>query len=352
MRHHERTAFLKFFIIYFLSVAILILVAGFFYFSQTRDYFLKVEEFSLIEYARHIKMGEGTKEFSEDYAQSFVTSDKHIDITNFTSSESEFIKFIPMQRNAFYMKVVKSTKDFDEKLWSLKEKVIVIQLLLLLFFAYLSYRLAKSALKPLQDSIATLDKFSKDLIHDLNTPVTSIKLNMKLLEKVPELKNNNAVGRLNKSVHAISELHDSLTTLLQEETFQMQTLNLCEIVEDVALTQKQIYPRTEFKIECSNFKVKLNHNGIKQILQNIISNACKYNRVDGYVKIYKKNGSLYIEDGGDGIKDPSKIFDRSYSDENGSGIGLDIVKRLAMAMNIQIKIEKKEVGTIFILTIS
>jgi two-component system OmpR family sensor kinase len=209
--------------------------------------------------------------------------------------------------------------------------------------------LARNALKPLQESIATLDKFTKDLIHDLNTPVTAIKLNIKLLQKVPELKDNSAINRLNKSVHTISELHENLTILLEEETFQMQVFNLCEIVRDVVQVQKQLYPDIVFKIECANFKAKVNKNAIKQILQNIISNACKYNSKNGYVSIYKQDNTLCVADNGYGIKEPSKVFERSYSEENSSGIGLDIVKRLSDAMDINIELTTSQKGSCFIL---
>lgn len=287
--------------------------------------------------------------FSSGYHYVFIDSDKHIDIRNFTINENEFTKFLPTRNDSYYLKVLKSKKDFLENLWKLKQKVLAIQILLLLIFAYISYKLAKNALKPLQESISTLDKFAKDLIHDLNTPVTSIKLNLKLLEKIPTIKENNAFLRLNKSVNTISELHGNLTILLQEGTFQMQVINVFDLLEDVAQIQKIIYPNIDFKIESSNFKVKINPYAMKQILQNIISNACKYNSKNGYVKIYAKGDALYIQDSGKGIKEPDKIFERSYSAEHSSGIGLDIVKRLSYAMNIEIEVSSSETGSCFIL---
>ena len=145
--------------------------------------------------------------------------------------------------------------------------------------------------------------------------------------------------------------HENLTILLQEETFQIQLLNVCEIVREVVEVQKSIYPNITFILDCSSFKAKVNPQAMKQMLQNIISNACKYNSQDGYVKIYDKNNSLHIEDGGKGIKDLDRIFERSYSTEHSSGIGLDIVKRLAKAMDIEIEIKtNKNRRTIFILT--
>jgi len=354
LEQHKKLAFLKFFITYFVSVALLILVAGFFYFSQMKNHLLKTEEFLLIEYARHIKQGKSLDEYKKDYHHIFMDkNDKYIDMKNFTITKNEFFKFIPMKFSGVYLQVVKSKKSFDKKLWNLKEKIISLQILLLLLFAYISYKLAMNALKPLTESIATLDKFAKDLIHDLNTPVTSIKLNMKLLEKIPNLQNNKAIIRLNKSVNNISELHENLTILLQEETFQMQVINVCDIVKEVIEVQKSIYSDIQFLTECSHLNAKLNSNAIKQILQNIISNACKYNFKNGYIKIYSTSNALYIEDSGKGIKEPQKIFERSYSDEKSSGIGLDIVKRLADAMHIKVEVQSnKNQGTTFILTMS
>mgnify|MGYP005994053209 CR=1 FL=1 len=60
MHRHERDAFLKFFITYFFSVALLILIAGFFYFQQMKEGYLKAEDFSLITYARYIKIGDSS----------------------------------------------------------------------------------------------------------------------------------------------------------------------------------------------------------------------------------------------------------------------------------------------------
>jgi len=59
---------------------------------------------------------------------------------------------------------------------------------------------------------------------------------------------------------------------------------------------------------------------------------------------------VYIQNSGPQIKNPQKIFDRSYgSDKRSSGIGLDIVNRLAYAMNITITVHSDERSNTFIL---
>ena len=353
MVHHEKKAFFKFFLIYFLSVAILIIVAGFFYLTQIKNQFLKAEEFSMIEYARDIKMKNNLGKYGKEYRHIFINKNsEQINIKNFAIIENEFTKYIPINRFKGYLQVFKLKNSFDKKIFKLELMIASIQLLLLILFGWLSNILAKNALKPLRQSISTLDKFAKDLIHDLNTPVTSIKLNMKLLKKNQILKDNKALARLSKSVNTISELHENLTTLLQEETFQMQKTNICKIVQELVQIQEQIYPDLNFQISCSSLEAKINPKAMKQILQNIISNACKYNSKKGFIKIYTKKNKLYIEDSGNGIEEPEKIFERSYSEKHSSGIGLDIVKRLAKSMNIQIKVESSQKGAIFILTMS
>ncbi len=313
---------------------------------------MKYEHFSLIEYARHIKMGENLKHFSKDFHFEIVQKDKPIPISNFAMQQQEFIKYIPTKISLQYLKVYKSITSYEEKLSKLKQKIIFIQLLLLVVFGLISYFLARNALKPLQESIDTLDRFAKDLIHDLNTPLTAMKLNLKLLEKDLHVKELKSFIRMKKSVETILELQKSLTVLRQNKAFQIAKINLCPIVYDVVELHKSNFPNLSFLVRCTGFEVKTNPNAIKQVLQNLISNAAKYNKPNGYIKIYTQRNRLFIQDSGIGIEEASKIFDREYSTHNSSGLGLDIVKRLCDAMEIQIEVESSQEGSLFILEFS
>ena len=348
MKTYEKKAFLEFFAIYFFSVAILIVLAGFFYYTQMKNQSLKQEQFSIIKYAREIKMGNNVSNYKGYRYDKAIKISKYIDIKNFKIKNDEFIKQIPFSKD-MYFKVYKSTKEFEQKLKKLQLQIIIFQLFLLLLFGYISYKLALHALKPLKESIITLDKFAKDLIHDLNTPVTSINLNMEILTQNEKCKDVKALKRITQSINTISELHKSLTILLQEETFQFETLDAFNLVEEVVLVHKEIYPNINFIVEKRMLKVYVNKEAFKQILSNIISNASKYNKKDGFVKIYTKENQLYIEDSGYGIKEAKKIFDRNFSMQNSSGIGLDIVKRLSLAMDIEIEVSSNSDGSVFVL---
>lgn len=336
MLNHEKKAFWKFFSIYFGSVASLILVAGFFYYMEKEKALIKKEHFSMIEYTRQLKMKQNpvgdhiTHQIKEIEIKNF-------NMSNFTIKENKFLKYMPYSWEGGYILITKDKIHYLEKLLNVKLYIIFVQVALLLLFATLSYFLAMRALKPMQRAITKLDNFSKDLIHDLNTPITAMFLNIKLLESKEDFRDNKPLLRIKHSLEDIGQLHDNLTVLLQEDTMLVQKENLFDIVNEVVNTHKKLFPHLKFIVEQSEVYAVVNRGAFKQIIVNIISNACKYNVENGYVKVYMKDGLLCIEDNGIGIENPEHIFERSYKEHtSGNGIGLDIVLRLCEVMAIKI----------------
>jgi len=349
---YEKKAFWKFFSTYFGSVAILILAAGYFYFEEQKKTMIEKEHFSMIEYVRQIKMKQ-TPTTPEHIKHKVVQIEiKDFNMNNFEIQEEKFLKYMPFSWDGGYILVTKDKVHYKESIFEIKIYIIAMQIALLTLFAALSYFLSVRALKPMQEAIIKLDNFSKDLIHDLNTPITSILLNMKILDSNSAFKDNKQLGRIKRSVEEIGELHNNLTVLLQEETMIMAKENLFEIINEVLVTPKKIFEDIHFDIRDTNYYAKINRDAFRQVITNIISNACKYNKKGGYIKIYTRNKSLYIEDNGIGIKNPQNIFERSYKEHSsGHGIGLDIVKRLCDAMDIEIHVVSTlGVGTTISLT--
>jgi len=307
----------------------------------------------MIEYTRKLKMK--IQPDSQDITHSRHTQKiENFNMNNFTNNETEFLKYMPYSWDGGYILVKKDKKTFKEKLLKVKLIIISAQLVLLFLFALLSYFLAKRALKPMQDAISKLDNFSKDLIHDLNTPITSVLLNVKILENNPAFCDSKPLQRIKRSLDDIGELHKNLNVLLQEDSMQVQKENVFELINEVVLTHKKLYKNISFIVEEYAVYELLNAEAFKQVLTNIISNAAKYNVDDGYVKIYMKERTLYVEDGGIGIQNPQNIFERLYKEHSsGHGIGLDIVKRLCEIMSIKLDASSKlGKGTTIILEFS
>jgi len=291
----------------------------------------------MIEYVRQLKM-KLVPQNPEHIKHEVINIEiDNFNMNNFEIQENRFLKYMPFSWDGGYILVSKDKIHYEETMLEIKIYIISIQILLLLLFATLSYFLSVRALKPMQEAVTKLDNFSKDLIHDLNTPITSILLNMKLLDAKEEFKDNKALIRVKRSVEDITELHKNLTVLLQEETMVIQRKNLFKIINEVVLTHEKIYRDISFEVQKSEFFAKINRDAFKQVIVNIISNACKYNKQNGFIKIYTQDRTLHIEDSGLGIQNPQYIFERSYKEHvSGSGIGLDIVKRLCEAMKIEI----------------
>jgi len=301
----------------------------------------------MIDYIRKLKMKQELPKDTLITYEEVSLKIQDFNIDNFSIKENHFEKYMPYSWDGDYILVKKDKKEFYKKLSSTKLEIISLQIFLLFLFALLSYFLSMRALRPMQEAIIKLDNFSKDLIHDLNTPITSILLNMRLLEKKRDFDANKPLSRIKKNVENISELHNNLTTLLQEDTMLVSEQNIIKIVEDVVLTHQKIYTHLKYEIELKEFYASVNGSAFTQILTNLISNASKYNKQNGFIKIYSLNKVLYIQDNGIGIKNPNAIFNRSYAEQNsGTGIGLDITKRLCEAMNIDIVVTSQtEVGT-------
>ena len=61
------------------------------------------------------------------------------------------------------------------------------------------------------------------------------------------------------------------------------------------------------------------------------------------IEISFESNKLSIKDNGKGIKFPQKVFERSYTEnDNGHGIGMHIVHRLILALDMNIEISSKE----------
>ena len=320
-------------------------MAGRLYYDQQYQQRIKDEHFAIINYARQLKMHEPLTAKDITHATEILKID-NFSMDTITLTDKTIEKYVPANKwHTHYIHIIKTRTHFDAHIEELRLKVILVQALLLIFFALLSFLLTNHALRPMREAISKLDCFIKDLIHDLNTPLTTIKLNIKLLSKKPEFQENKALKRIVKSSYEISELHDNLKVLLEEDTFLLEDIELCPIIHELVGNYKNLYNTLHFSVTCQGLQAHINTTAFKQILHNLLSNACKYNAKEGTVSIYFKDKTLFIEDSGSGIRNPERIFERSYSEQSSTGLGLDIVKRLCDAMYIEIAVTSSAKGT-------
>lgn len=248
---------------------------------------------------------------------------------------------LPYQHYQILLKDARATV-FYHYLWAL----FAISIISLLFSLY--------ALYPLKKALQLTEEFSRDILHDLNTPLAALRLNVSRLQIVP--KDEKKIERISQSIDTIVSLGDNLRSYLEEHEHQREVFDLHRLLEERLSMFIKLYPNIQFTLNHATLSLHTNRDAIIRIVDNLISNAAKYNIQDGsvIVTIDLAAQELSIKDTGKGIKNPSKIFDRFYKEhERGMGIGLHIVKKFCDEMKIPITVNSApQKGSVFTLNLS
>ena len=243
----------------------------------------------------------------------------------------------------YHLKIGYKKSKYQEKIALLKASRIrqfgltslVVLLLTILFSLYAMY--------PLRKAFKLTEEFVKDILHDFNTPISSIMLNVKTLPKTKE--SYNKIHRIEQSLNTLLSLQENLKNYLNQSQKEQENFELHKLLLERVKIVKNLYPNITFSINKAHpLYLNSNRDSVSRIIDNILSNAGKYNQKNGSVNIEIKEKHLTISDTGKGIEQVDKIFDRFYKEhERGLGIGLHIVKKLCDELEIEIKVES-EVG--------
>ncbi|MEA1914741.1 MAG: HAMP domain-containing sensor histidine kinase, partial [Campylobacterota bacterium] len=265
--------------------------------------------------------------------------------------DNEVFALFPINKiNDKVLKVIYPHKMYKKKLGDIELKILWIYLLSLLFLGVFSLIYSLYALKPMKKALHLMDEFFNDIVHDLNTPITSILLNANFLSKTSP---SQEIEKIELSAKRISSLYKNFELI--NENFNEQythTIDLIPLVQNRVDYYQKIYTDIQFNIEGDSFYIDLPNESLTRILDNIISNACKYNTSPNQVFIKIHNHSLSIRDTGIGMKEPQRVFERYYKESHrGIGIGMNIVKKLCEELHINIEIKSQlTVGREIILT--
>jgi len=269
-------------------------------------------------------------------------------------------------RHNNYIHLVRTLDDFylgtkyliievsDNKTWQKNawKNILIYGIFAFLLFLLFGIILAKIFVKPMRDSIILLDRFIKDTTHELNTPLSAILANIEMMDtEVMTEKNKTKLNRINIAAKTVSILYKDLTflTLEQEKENTDEDVELKSLIEDRAeyfniLAQSK---KLSCQLSLQKTTICMDRRKITRVIDNLISNAIKYNKRNGTVGITLKKGSLIIWDTGIGIKgdELQLVFDRYLrfnETEGGFGIGLSIVKTILDEYNIEIQVESTE----------
>ena len=243
----------------------------------------------------------------------------------------------------------------DDEKWLQKviSDVSIYATLAFILMLVIGYFLLRLFLKPMRDALHLLDMFIKDTTHELNTPVSAIVANVEMIdvEKLEDEKLKKKINRIDIAAKTISNIYDDLTYLILDNKIISQnvTIDLEQIMNERIEYFETLANLKKIKIELQvhqNSTLFIDQKKFSKLIDNLISNAIKYNKINGTIHITLNQSSFSIKDSGKGIKSENieMMFDRyARFDKSvgGFGIGLNIVKMICDEYHLKINIESE-----------
>ncbi len=234
----------------------------------------------------------------------------------------------------------------------------------------------EATLDDLKKSEQMRREFVANVSHELRTPITSVKSYSETLledpDMPPEMRRRFLSVILNES-DRMSKIVQDLLTLSRFDAgsieFEFTRFSFEKSVRDVysAMRIEAQKHKHEFTLEFLTPvpEIRGDRGRIEQVLINMVSNAIKYTRDGGKVKITAgaKDGKVWcsVRDNGIGIpkQDVDRVFDRFYRvdkarsrESGGTGLGLSIANEIVSRHNGNIQLESKAGrGTVITVTL-
>ena len=222
----------------------------------------------------------------------------------------------------------------------------IVFLILLLSFYFLN-----SFSKPFKRVNEKLDDFIKESMHEINTPLSIISVNVDLFDSI--YGKNKYFNRVKSATKSLATIYNDMDYLIKKDRLEYPN-------EEIKLKQFLEEKISYFELICQLKNIHLcfdsnidevillfNRTKLERIVDNTLSNAIKFSSKQSKIEIRlycdtDKNVILSFQDYGKGIENPHKILDRYYREneyKNGFGIGMSIVKSIIDEAEIELDIE-------------
>lgn len=229
-----------------------------------------------------------------------------------------------------------------------QDVVMILLSIAVLIFILSLFFLDRFAL-PFQRVNKRLDQFIKDSMHEINTPLSIINVNIDLYNR--SNPTNKYLQRIKAATKTLATLYNDMDYLIKNErlAFDYEKIDLSHFLKEridyfsevAALKNIAIEPHIE-----KGVFIEFNPTQLQRVIDNNLSNAIKYSHEEGKIDVILERSDekcvMRFRDDGVGIEDVNRIFERYYRenrDKGGFGIGLNIVKSIIDKAGIELKID-------------
>jgi len=205
----------------------------------------------------------------------------------------------------------------------------------------------------------TLLHLTKEIVHELNLPLSTMKANSNLLKReIKSPKGLTRLGRIESAIERLERLYSELVYSIKREieTIEKEEFELKELIEERVGVLK-LLNRNPFELKLEPLVMYADRIGFEKMFDNILTNAMKYSSKEKPITISLQDRELIVEDRGVGMDELEllRIHERYFQIDStieGEGIGLALVKSYCDEEKIELTIHsKKGVGTVVTLKI-
>lgn len=211
-------------------------------------------------------------------------------------------------------------------------------------------------------------EFSWNAVHELRTPLMSMRTDMDTLRSHPLLDAESKDQLLASVVRQHERINATLTALHDLGRGELQTADstsdadLSEIIEVVVEGLRSTFPNVRIDLDVpQNLHARVWPEGIEIAVRNLVLNAIKHGKPDAHVRVEAREGDstarIVVEDNGPGIPEEQRArvferFARGTTTNAGTGLGLALVRQQAELHNGSVAIENSVLGGArFVLTL-
>lgn len=208
----------------------------------------------------------------------------------------------------------------------------------------------------LDASLTAQRQLVADASHELRTPLTSIRTNVEVLARAPDLhgrERERLLTDLTSQAEELSILVENLVDLARgtDATGEPEEIRLDLLVRETVERARRHSPTVTFETHLEPSVVTGVPSRIDRAVRNLLDNAAKWSPPGQPVEVAVAAGTLTVRDHGPGVADADlpHIFDRFYRAPAarglpGSGLGLAIVRQVVEAHGGTVSAERADGG--------
>ena len=218
--------------------------------------------------------------------------------------------------------------------------------------------------KALQERSHYIQQFASHVSHEFKTPLTSMQGSLELLQEhdMSDEQRLRFIDNLQADTQRLKQLVNRLLEQARADAIQSSN-EVCKLSTELSKL-KGHYQDLGLNIElidenlAPDLKLRISVSSLQSVMHNLCDNALQHGatRMQLSLNLHPERVEIAFHDNGSGISDAnqSKVFTPFFTtrrETGGTGLGLGIIESLLKASGGSIRIEQQKKGALFIVTL-